>query len=118
MKIWRVYSGDDGESHLEEVTLQFTEGDGKRTVPHTSSDAAVTWALRTEGDFADFHNGPARQWVFYMTCAVEIGIGDGTVAKLDSGDVLLEEDATGRGHTTRVTKSGVCAFVRLQARQG
>jgi hypothetical protein len=32
---------------------------------------------------------------------VEIGIGDGTVRRLGPGDVMLAEDLTGQGHTTR-----------------
>ena len=31
----------------------------------------------------------------------EIGIGDGTVKRFGPGDVLLADDLTGRGHTTK-----------------
>ena len=113
MRIVRVYTGDDGESHLEDVTLDFSERNGTRTVAETSTNASVSWAVRTAGDFADFHVGAAKQYVFYMTCAVEIVVGDGSKVILNEGDILDEQDATGHGHTTRVLRSGLCAFVRL-----
>ncbi len=31
-----------------------------------------------------------------------------------SGDVLLAEDKTGRGHTSRVVQGGMCAIVRIE----
>jgi len=32
----------------------------------------------------------------------EIGLEDGTLYRLRAGDVILAEDLTGKGHTTRV----------------
>jgi hypothetical protein len=32
---------------------------------------------------------------------MEIGIGDGTKRRFGPGDVVLADDLTGRGHTTR-----------------
>ena len=32
---------------------------------------------------------------------MEIGIGDGTTRRFGPGDVVLADDLTGRGHTTR-----------------
>ena len=111
MKLVRVYTGDDNESHLEELPLEFAERG--RTEAILSDSASLTFAERKAGDFADFHNGPERQYVFYLTCTVEITCGDGSKVLLGNGDVLFEEDHTGRGHTTRVLESGVCAFARL-----
>ncbi len=33
---------------------------------------------------------------------MEIAVGDGTSRRFGPGDVMLAEDLTGRGHTTRV----------------
>ena len=35
----------------------------------------------------------------------EIGLGDGTAHRIGPGRVMLVEDLTGQGHTTRVTSS-------------
>jgi len=112
MKMVRVYTGADGEAHLEERVLDFTEGDGLRTSLEQAT--GVMFAQRNAGTFADFHTAPRFQYVFYLTCAVEIDCGNGERVTLDSGDVLQEEDTSGRGHTTRVLKDGMCAFVRRE----
>jgi hypothetical protein len=43
--------------------------------------------------------------VITLAGQVEIGIGDGTVRRFGAGDVMLADDLTGRGHTTRVVSS-------------
>ena len=114
MKIVRAYTGDDNETHLEildQSDLDYVERDGTRTAirPVTGTQ----FALRKVGYFADFHNAPRRQYVFYLTASVEIGLGDGSTHVMNPGDVLLAEDTTGRGHTSRVVKDGISATVRL-----
>ena len=46
----------------------------------------------------------------------EIGLGDGTIHRLGSGDVHMAEDLTGHGHTTRVVGQGprVTATMHLE----
>ena len=43
-----------------------------------------------------------------LTGEVEIGLGDGTTHRFGPGHVLLAEDLTGRGHTTRVVGGQTC----------
>ena len=109
MKLARVYTGSDGESHIEQVGFDFSEREGTRTV--TQKASAVAFAQRTAGSFSDFHTAPRRQYVLYLTVGVEIGLGDGSSLIMEPGDVLLAEDTTGHGHTSRVTQGGICAFV-------
>ena len=49
----------------------------------------------------DFHTAPRRQLVVNLQGSVEIEVGDGSVRRLDGGDILLAEDTTGRGHKSR-----------------
>ncbi|MCA9846443.1 MAG: hypothetical protein KC461_08650 [Dehalococcoidia bacterium] len=114
MKLVRIYTGDDGESHVEPMdqsALPFTERDGTRT-PVVSA-VGVELALRKSG-FIDFHPAPRRQYMVYLTARVEIGLGDGTSIVMEPGDVLQAEDTTGRGHTSRILQEGVCMVVRLE----
>ena len=73
----------------------------------------MSFAQRVEGSFSDFHNPPRRQYVLYLTASVELGLGDGSSVVMEPGDVLLAEDTTGRGHTSRVLLGGMCAVVPL-----
>jgi uncharacterized cupin superfamily protein len=63
----------------------------------------------------DWHNAPRRQYVIMLSGQMEIQVGDGTVKRFGAGDVLLAEDLTGRGHTTRVAGDAprLSATVRL-----
>ncbi len=102
----RVYTGDDGRSHLEEIDPPFepfvdvegAHGDG------TPMEAAtgITFRRGAPGYFLDFHTAPRRQYTITLSGEIEIGTGDGTVRRYGPGTVLLAEDLTGQGHTTRV----------------
>lgn len=111
MKFMRVYTGDDGESHVEELSSEFTDREDTRTALQQAN--GIVFAQRADGSFIDFHPAPREQYVLYLTASVEIGLGDGTSTVMEPGDVLLANDTTGRGHTSRVVVGGLCAFVPL-----
>jgi len=60
----RVYTGDDGESHLEELSPEFTDREGTRTPPQQAN--GITFAHRADGSFIDFHPAPRDQYVLYL----------------------------------------------------
>ena len=96
----------------EQDRFDYVERDGTRTAVENVTGAQ--FALRPDGGFHDFHNAPRRQYVCYLTASVEIGLGDGSTHVMEPGDVLLAEDKTGRGHTSRVVKGGMCLIVRIE----
>jgi quercetin dioxygenase-like cupin family protein len=104
--MWRVYSGSDGRSHLAEIALEmkpFVDVEGMRG-EGTPLQHATGIAFRTAppGYVLDWHCAPRRQYSITLSGAAEIEVGDGTIARLGPGDVLLAEDLTGQGHITRV----------------
>src|SRR5439155_19980893 len=54
------------------------------------------------GYVLDWHCAPRRQYSISLSGTAEIEVGDGTIARVEAGDVVLAEDLTGRGHVTRV----------------
>ena len=97
----RVYTGEDGESHFEEITVPM----GPVGNSPIQAATGITFYNGQPEDFHDWHNAPRRQYVITLSGQVEFTIGDGTVKRLGPGDVLLAEDLTGRGHITRVVGS-------------
>jgi len=98
LKILRMFTGTDNQSHIEEITLE--------SRPELASpQAAESIAFRTwdAGHFIDWHHAPRKQFVLTLGGEMEIGLGDGSVHHFGPGDVLLAEDLTGQGHTLRVT---------------
>ncbi len=102
----RIYTGADGRSHLEEIDPPFqpfvdTEGAHGEGTPLEAA-TGITMRRNPPGYFLDWHNAPRRQYTITISGEVEIGTGDGAVRRFGPGTVLLAEDLTGQGHTTRV----------------
>ncbi len=101
-RITRVYSGEDGESHLEDVEIPLKDLGAAIGALSKLEPATGIVFRETQGDYDyDFHNAPRRQYVINLDAAVEIEVGDGTRRILGAGEVLLAEDTTGRGHRSR-----------------
>ena len=115
MDIVRVYTGPDGQSHFEDVSVEL---DDHRAAGRISS----TWPARgvqfREVDGAyhlDFHVAPRRQLVVNLTGSVEIEVGSGEVRRFGPGSILLAEDTTGQGHISRHVdeEPRACLFIHL-----
>ena len=94
----RVYTGDDGQSHFEDMDLLPSEFE--RSVAQAAAN--ITFGRSREGSFTDWHTAPRRQYAIFMSGGqMEAGIGDGTVRRFGAGDAVPFEDLTGQGHTSR-----------------
>jgi hypothetical protein len=104
--MWRVYSGADGRSHIAEQPLEMkpfvdTEGaHGEGTALQPAS--GIAFRVSPPGYVLDWHCAPRRQYSISLSGTAEIEVGDGTVARVGPGDIVLAEDLTGQGHITRV----------------
>ena len=117
MNIVRIYSGDDGESHFEDMEVEMENRGLMGRISDLWRGKGVMFR-EVDGDYElDFHNAPRRQLVVNLTGSVDIEIGDGTVRRLGPGSILLAEDTTGRGHISRALNSEPrsCLFVPLDA---
>jgi quercetin dioxygenase-like cupin family protein len=104
--IWRVYSGDDGQSHLEEMPLAMhpftdTEGAYGEGTP-LQKVQGIIFRVSPPGYVLSWHCAPRRQYSISLAGEAEIEVGDGTIKRIKPGDVVLAEDRTGQGHITRV----------------
>jgi hypothetical protein len=97
MAIVRLYSGEDGQSHLED--LDPADHPELLTLQRASG---VVFKVDPPNHFVDWHNAPKRQWVITLMGEYEIGLGDGSVRRFGPGTASLAEDMAGKGHTTRI----------------
>lgn len=104
MKITRLYTGRDGESHFGDMELALEDqGDIGRLSEKQQATGIIF--RETDGDYDyDWHNAPCRQYVIMLDGEVEIEAGDGTKRRFGTGDVLLAEDTAGRGHISRAVE--------------
>ena len=106
VKVTRMYSGDDGESHFEDITLPMKDQLGffEWTDP-IKTTGIIFGELYYEGQ-DDWHNAPRRQYFITLSGEVEMTVSDGESRVFRAGDILLAEDTTGRGHRRRKGKDG------------
>ena len=93
----RIYTGDDGQSHMEEMA-GLTE---PTTRIATKPGDDLVFRKGVVDYVSDWHNPHRRQYMFILEGQVEVSVKDGSVMVLNPGDVLLAEDMTGQGHITK-----------------
>jgi hypothetical protein len=102
----RIWAGPDGESHLESVTLDAELAPAEPGVaPLVVSDPLLVDRVHfvtvcAASQAPDWHTGPRRQLVTFLTGAVTIETSDGDRRALPPGSTVLVEDLEGRGHIT------------------
>src|SRR5258706_13385505 len=108
-KIFRVYAGTDGQSHIAEGPLALqpfvdTEGAYGEGTPMQQA-SGIAFRVSPPGYELSWHCAPRRQYSITLSGAAEIEVGDGSVVQIGPGDIVLAEDLTGQGHITRVVGS-------------
>jgi hypothetical protein len=113
--IVRIYTGEDGQSHFEDIDGPWVEDDRGREQTPWQDVTQLRFSRYPAGYFRDWHVGPRRLYAIILSGQVECAIGDGTIRRWGPGDVILEEDLTGQGHTTRVVgdQPSLVAFVHI-----
>jgi hypothetical protein len=102
MKITRLYTGTDNQSHFEELEVPFEsrEDFGLFTIPEPAKGVFFR-EIPPVWDYT-WHNVVCREYVVMLDGEAEIEVGSGETRVFRKGDVLLAEDSTGQGHRTRV----------------
>jgi hypothetical protein len=98
--IHRLYTGPDGQTHVEEIDAKFGPNgtDGFKLM----AGAGAEIRRAPPGRVADWHTAPRRQYVITLSGHGEVELIDGTKIELGPGSIDLAEDLTGKGHITRV----------------
>lgn len=100
MKITRVYTGADNESHFEDLEIPLEPG-RYGSVSGLVAAKGVMFRETPVGAALDFHNAPQRQFVITLAGVAEIECGDGSKRRFGPSDILLADDTAGHGHITR-----------------
>ena len=108
MGTYRMYTGDDGETHWEEIDLSQTP-----TWISNLPTSHIVFREDPAGKFQDWHPAPRRQFVIILSGQLEIGFSDGTTKVFGAGDARLVEDTTGKGHTTAVHGDQPCVLATV-----
>ena len=94
MQSVRMYTGDDGKTHFEDLDFQF---DAVTEVNRTSVENAsgIQFVYQPPGFVISMHPAPRRQYVITIQGQAEIQLGDGTTFTFIRSPMgVSPEDAT------------------------
>jgi len=106
VKITRLYTGPDGESHFEDIDFPLKRvGDAQEQSEVIYKAKGVVLRRTSANMDLSWHPAPQRQLVITLSGQGEIEVGDGTKRRFGPGDIMLADDLTGRGHITRAVNN-------------
>ena len=108
--IVRLYTGDDGRSHFEDVALPAGPVENAALRP----GASIEFRRTPAGDVNDWHHPEHPMYVITISGRAEVHVGDGTVRRFEPGDIMLADDKTGQGHYTSILPDEDHVFVLLR----
>ncbi len=108
----RLYADDQGISRFEDLGVDLIPGfatppaDPLHLARFVPAERCYWLGAPTDwkGDAA--HPTPRRQILVTVQGEYEVTAGDGTKRRFPVGSVVLVEDTTGSGHSTKITSTG------------
>ena len=119
MKFTRIYADEFGESHFEDVEVNFDMVDFAPPAPplgisQPTPAQRYRYLRGPVGWVGDWHPAPERQLMIYLSGEVEAEASDGEIRRFGPGSVILVEDTVGRGHRSRVLGVSDCLVAVVQ----
>ncbi len=110
MGLFRLYTGDDGQSHFEDQTLS-----SHPALTESQATSHISFVEVPVGTFMDWHPAPRRQYIINLDSGVRLTASDGESRTIGAGEVILVEDTTGKGHLSKAIDNQVrhCIFVPI-----
>ena len=109
----RLYTNRDGLSRFEDLGTALSAGlsvppaDPVHSAPFLEADGATFWiGIPEDWRGGTPHPAPRRMILFTVEGEYEIATADDITRRFPAGSVLIIEDTTGSGHSTRVTSAG------------
>jgi hypothetical protein len=114
MKIGRIFTGPDGESHIGELDIVLTQNEGRPLFYNSNRFAAtgIRFQQVRVGGTTAWHNPPQRWLAFILAGTWEIEASDGSRRQFPAGSISLVEDTTGKGHEVGQLAIPTCSLPR------
>lgn len=115
MKIIRLYADEQGESHFQDIEVEFEAPTPSGRVSARQPATGIIFR-EVPGEYdLDWHPAPRRQYIINLDAGVQLTASDGEVRRVKAGDVVLVEDTWGKGHLSKAidNKARHCIFVPI-----
>jgi hypothetical protein len=98
---FRIYTGEDGETHFEDLEIDIDEPSNGSNLSELIPATGVIFRRSPADQFIDWHPAPRRQFVITLSGRAEVEASDGEIRRIGPGTIMLADDTTGKGHITR-----------------
>jgi hypothetical protein len=99
--ITRVYADTNGDSRFEDFSIPLNDTGEIAKLSEGLPVASIIFREVEPSYDYDFHNAPQRQYLILTDGGIEIETSLGEKRQFNTGEILLLEDTTGKGHKTR-----------------
>ena len=117
----RLYSDLSGESHFDDVQVNFASVDYMDAGPPLNLSAitnasSMRFMEAPAGWTSDWHTSSARTLFICLIGEWEVTVSDGESRRFAIGSVILVENTSGRGHSSRITSvdGSLAAMIQLE----
>lgn len=101
MKLTRIYSDANGDSHFEELEIELSDN-GEIGFLSEQFEVSQLQFRKVPADYDyDFHCAPQKQYIVLLDGGIEIETSLGEIRQFQTGEILLVEDIFGKGHKTK-----------------
>ena len=100
MQLTRMYQGDDGNSHFEEIELPLKSIDVIGDLSRRLFPTPVFFRVTQPGWFYDWHNAEGKTMIIVIEGKVQTEVTSGEVRSFGPGEICYAEDTEGPGHKT------------------
>jgi hypothetical protein len=115
MKYVRLFAGSDGESHFEDVAVEFISQPGLRfPLSEWQPVEQIRFLQYPTGMPPVMHTAPGRLFHILLTGSWTMQTSDGETRNFHPGDIVLVEDTTGKGHMTWAEGEDAVLIARIQ----
>ena len=119
MKYTRLFADSDGETHFEDVEVEFQQTEYVTGVPPLglSIPTPATDTLFVQfnpGLSSDYHSAPRRELFIVLTGELEAVTSDGEVRRFGPGDGGILDDVDSKGHIANVISQAECVVVSVR----
>jgi hypothetical protein len=99
LQLTHLFTGEDGESHVEEVEYALEPFEGGAKADHIAISGITFRLWDNAPPKHDFHNTSRPQLVIHLAGSVEVECSDGSKRVLKPGEIMVSENvAPGMGH--------------------
>jgi hypothetical protein len=115
MKIHRLYVDDKGESHFQDVEIEYAETTPSGRLSTCRPATGIIFREVPPTYDLDWHNAPRRQYIINLDNGVQLTASDGEARTINAGEVILVEDIVGKGHLSKAINERLrhCIYVTL-----